>query len=76
MRLRPKKAYRGKRKITWFEIYAGEKSLEAYGDNEWLPRDTLEAIRQAQPRIERQEAVIEAIEQVAELTGASLYLGV
>lgn len=39
-------AYGGKRKITWFEIYAGEKSLEVYGNNEWLPPDTLQAIRE------------------------------
>ncbi len=40
------KAYGGKRKVTWFEIFAGEKSLEVYGDNEWLPQDTLQAIRE------------------------------
>ncbi len=39
------KAYGGAKKITWFEIYAGEKSLEFYGDDEWLPQDTLQAIR-------------------------------
>jgi isocitrate dehydrogenase len=39
------KAYGGKRKITWFEIYAGEKALQIYGENVWLPRDTLAAIR-------------------------------
>ena len=36
------KAYAGKRKIAWFEVYAGEKARERYG--EWLPGDTLEAI--------------------------------
>jgi len=36
------KAYAGKRKVAWFEIYAGEKARERYG--EWLPGDTLEAI--------------------------------
>lgn len=39
------KAYQGKKKISWFEIYAGEKSVNFYGDNEWLPEDTLEAIK-------------------------------
>ncbi len=39
------KAYNGKRKIEWFEIYAGEKSVNFYGDNEWLPEDTLEAVK-------------------------------
>jgi len=36
------KAYAGKRKVAWFEVYAGEKARERYG--EWLPGDTLEAI--------------------------------
>ncbi len=39
------KAYNGKKKISWMEIYAGEKSVEHYGDNTWLPDDTLEAIK-------------------------------
>jgi isocitrate dehydrogenase len=38
------KAYGGKKKISWFEIYAGEKSLEKYGEKAWLPEDTLKAI--------------------------------
>ncbi|OGQ68605.1 MAG: isocitrate dehydrogenase (NADP(+)) [Deltaproteobacteria bacterium RIFCSPLOWO2_12_FULL_50_11] len=38
------KAYGGKRKIIWFEIYTGEKSLKVYGPNQWLPEDTLKAI--------------------------------
>jgi len=37
------KAYGGDRKIAWFEVYAGEKAQEKTG--EWLPEDTLEAIR-------------------------------
>ncbi|MDA0378362.1 MAG: NADP-dependent isocitrate dehydrogenase [Bacteroidetes bacterium] len=36
------KAYGGKRKISWFEVYAGEKAVEKTG--EWLPADTLKAI--------------------------------
>jgi isocitrate dehydrogenase len=36
------KAYAGKRKMAWFEVFAGEKARERYG--EWLPGDTLEAI--------------------------------
>lgn len=39
------KAYSGKKRIEWLEVYAGEKSLEVYGEDEWLPEDTLEAIR-------------------------------
>jgi isocitrate dehydrogenase len=38
------KAYGGKRRIVWYEIFAGEKAFEKFG--EWLPRDTLEAIRE------------------------------
>jgi isocitrate dehydrogenase len=38
-------AYGGKRKIHWFEIYAGDKPNEVYGPNTWLPNDTLEAIK-------------------------------
>jgi isocitrate dehydrogenase len=37
------KAYGGKRKIEWLEVMAGEKSFKAL--NEWLPEDTLDAIR-------------------------------
>ncbi|NND72446.1 MAG: NADP-dependent isocitrate dehydrogenase [Rhodothermales bacterium] len=37
------KAYGGKRKIDWFEVYAGEKANEKYG--EWLPEDTLRSVR-------------------------------
>jgi len=39
------KAYGGKRKISWFEIYAGEKSVNFYGNNTWLPEDTLQAVK-------------------------------
>ncbi len=37
------KAYGGRRKIEWFEVYAGEKSFNKY--NDWLPEDTLTALR-------------------------------
>ena len=40
------KAYGGKRKIHWMEIYSGEKSLEVYGEDQWLPEETLEAMRE------------------------------
>jgi isocitrate dehydrogenase len=39
------KSYGGKRKIHWFEIYAGEKAVAKYGENQWLPEDTNRAIR-------------------------------
>jgi isocitrate dehydrogenase len=38
-----KKAFGGKKNIAWFEVPAGEKAKEQYG--EWLPNDTLEAVR-------------------------------
>ena len=38
--------YGGKKKIRWFEVYAGEKSVAKYGENVWLPEDTLAAIKQ------------------------------
>src|SRR3954447_13940115 len=39
------KAYGGKRKISWMEIYAGEKSTKVYGPDVWLPEETLEVLR-------------------------------
>lgn len=39
------KAYGGKRKIEWMEIYAGEKATKVYGENEWLPEETLDVMR-------------------------------
>jgi len=38
------KAYAGKRKIQWMEVYAGEKSYERFGS--WLPDETVEAFRE------------------------------
>ncbi len=40
------KAYTGARRIAWMEIYAGEKANRLYGENAWLPAETLEAIRE------------------------------
>jgi len=40
------KAYKGKKKIAWMEIYAGEKAVATYGKNNWLPDETVEAIRE------------------------------
>jgi isocitrate dehydrogenase len=39
------KAYAGKRKIHWMEVYAGEKSTKVYGPDVWLPEETLEAVK-------------------------------
>jgi isocitrate dehydrogenase len=38
------KAYNGKRHVVWYEIFAGEKAYTKFG--EWLPNDTLEAIKE------------------------------
>src|SRR5690606_14053461 len=39
------KVYSGKRKIHWMEIYAGEKATKVYGADDWLPDETIEAVR-------------------------------
>lgn len=41
-----KKAYGGARKISWMEIYTGEKSTQVYGEDQWLPAETLDFIRE------------------------------
>jgi len=40
------KAYSGKRKISWMEIYAGGKANKLYGEDIWLPDETLDAIKE------------------------------
>jgi isocitrate dehydrogenase len=40
------KAYGGKKKIVWFEVFAGEKANVVYGPNTWLHDDTLAAIKE------------------------------
>ena len=39
------KAYNGDKKISWMEIYTGEKAAEMY-DGDWFPEETLEAIKE------------------------------
>ncbi|MGG1944714.1 NADP-dependent isocitrate dehydrogenase [Trinickia sp. NRRL B-1857] len=39
------KAYSGKRKIHWMEIYAGEKATKVYGPDVWLPEETLQVLK-------------------------------
>ena len=39
------KAYAGKRRIVWMEIYAGEKSNRIYGAGAWFPEETLQVLR-------------------------------
>lgn len=40
------KAYKGKKKIVWMELFAGEKATNVYGKNKWLPGETVDAIRE------------------------------
>ncbi|MBS0345247.1 MAG: NADP-dependent isocitrate dehydrogenase [Proteobacteria bacterium] len=40
------KAYGGKKKIYWMEVYAGEKSTQLYGPDEWFPKETFDALRE------------------------------
>src|SRR5207253_6102302 len=47
------KAYGGKRKIHWMEIYAGEKSTKVYGPDVWLPEETLAILREYVVSIKR-----------------------
>lgn len=39
------KAYGGQRRIHWMEVYAGQKATRVYGENHWLPEETLEVLR-------------------------------
>lgn len=39
------KAYGDQRKIAWMEVFAGEKATRVYGDNVWLPEETLDTVR-------------------------------
>ncbi|MDY4300737.1 NADP-dependent isocitrate dehydrogenase [Pseudomonas salmasensis] len=39
------KAYGGKRKISWMEVYAGEKATQVYDQDTWLPQETLDAVK-------------------------------
>ena len=40
------KAYGGARQIQWMEVYAGEKSVSVYGNDQWLPEETVQAVRE------------------------------
>ncbi len=40
------KAYNGKRKISWFKVYAGDEACDLYGTYQYLPQDTLTAIKE------------------------------
>jgi isocitrate dehydrogenase len=38
------KAYGGRRRIAWMQVYAGEKALEVYGPGAWFPEETQHAL--------------------------------
>jgi len=40
------RAYGGKKKIQWMEVFAGEKATRVYGPDVWLPEETLEVLRE------------------------------
>ena len=40
------KAYGGDKKISWMEVFCGEKSVNVYGADQWLPEETLEALKE------------------------------
>lgn len=39
-------AYGSERRIAWMEIFAGEKSLKVYGEDQWLPQETLDVLQE------------------------------
>ena len=39
------KAYKNKRSISWMEVFAGEKSAKVYGNDTWLSRETMQALK-------------------------------
>ncbi|MGA9031240.1 MAG: NADP-dependent isocitrate dehydrogenase [Sulfuricaulis sp.] len=39
------RAYGGKRSISWMEVFAGEKAVATYGNDAWLPEETLRAVK-------------------------------
>ena len=40
------KAYSGKKKIEWMEVFCGEKSTNVYSKDTWLPDETIEALKE------------------------------
>ncbi|MEJ2619346.1 MAG: NADP-dependent isocitrate dehydrogenase [Candidatus Thiodiazotropha sp.] len=40
------KSYAGEKKISWMEVYAGEKSTRIYNGDTWLPQETLDAVKE------------------------------
>ena len=40
------KAYKGSKKISWMEVYCGEKSTKVYDPDTWLPDETIDALKE------------------------------
>ncbi len=40
------KSYGGRRQIAWMEVYAGEKAVATYGNDAWLPDETLTVVKE------------------------------
>ena len=40
------KAYKGSKKISWMEVYCGEKSTKVYDSDTWLPDETIDALKE------------------------------
>jgi isocitrate dehydrogenase len=41
-----KNAYADQKQIQWMEVYAGEKATKIYGENAWLPQETIDIVRE------------------------------
>ncbi|HEY0663687.1 MAG TPA: NADP-dependent isocitrate dehydrogenase, partial [Thiobacillaceae bacterium] len=39
------KAYGGRKQIAWMEVFAGEKAVKVYGGDQWLPDETVQAVK-------------------------------
>jgi isocitrate dehydrogenase len=39
------KAYGGNKQIAWMEVFAGEKAVKVYGGDQWLPEETVAAVK-------------------------------
>jgi isocitrate dehydrogenase len=39
------KAYGGKKQVAWMEVFAGEKATRVYGTDQWLPEETVQAVK-------------------------------
>ena len=69
------KSYGGKRKIHWMEVYAGEKSTQLYGPDEWFPKETFDALiaRHAEDEEARDRVLPGLADQLGELAGLTRF---